>query len=181
MKQINVKELKDNFFETIGKEWMLVTAGTAEHFNMMTASWGGIGWLWNRPVAFVFIRPERYTFEFAEQNDLLTLSFLGMDKEARKIYQICGTKSGRDINKVAECGLIVEPTEQGAIAYRQSRLTLVGRKLYADDLKENCFIDKQLIDRWYTVSEAAKQRDSGITNGLHKMYVVEITAAYVNE
>lgn len=181
MKQIDVKELKDNFFETIGREWMLVTAGTAEHFNTMTASWGGIGWLWNKPVAFVFIRPERYTFEFAEQSDVMTLSFLGKEKEARQIYQICGTKSGRDMDKATACGLTVEPTEQGAVAYRQSRLTLVGRKLYADDLKADCFIDKQLIDRWYTVSEAAKQRDSGITNGLHKMYVVEITAAYVNE
>lgn len=181
MKQIDVKELKDNFFETIGKEWMLVTAGDAEHFNMMTASWGGIGWLWNKPVAFVFIRPERYTYEFAEQSDLLTLSFLGTSKDARQIYQICGTKSGRDMDKVAACGLTIEPTEQGAVAYSQARLTLVGRKLYADDLQSECFIDKQLLDRWYTVSEAAKQRDSGIINGLHKMYVVEIIDAYVNE
>lgn len=97
MKKIDVKELKDNFFEAIGKEWMLVTAGTKESFNLMTASWGGIGWLWNRPVAFGFIRPERYTFEFAEKTDVLTLSFLGMGKEAREVYKVCGSKSGRDI------------------------------------------------------------------------------------
>ena len=64
MKKLEVKDLKENFFEAIGKEWMLVTAGTKEKFNTMTASWGGIGWLWNKPVAFVFIRPERYTYEF---------------------------------------------------------------------------------------------------------------------
>ena len=62
MKKLEVKDLKENFFEAIGKEWMLVTAGTKEKFNTMTASWGGIGWLWNKPVAFVFIRPERYTY-----------------------------------------------------------------------------------------------------------------------
>ena len=74
---------------------MLVTAGTKEKFNTMTASWGGIGWLWNKPVAFVFIRPERYTYEFVEKNDYLTLSFLG--EENKKIHAVCGSKSGRNI------------------------------------------------------------------------------------
>ena len=85
MKKLEVKDLKENFFEAIGKEWMLVTAGTKEKFNTMTASWGGIGWLWNKPVAFVFIRPERYTYEFVEKNDYLTLSFLG--EENKKIFR----------------------------------------------------------------------------------------------
>lgn len=181
MKEISVKELKDNFFEAIGKEWMLVTAGAKESFNLMTASWGGIGWLWNKPVAYVFIRPERYTFEFAEQNDSMTLSFLGMEKEARDIYKVCGSKSGRDINKVEQCGLTIDSDVDGGVAYKQSRLTLVGRKLYADDLKSDCFIDTALRDKWYSSSEEAKKLDSGITNGLHKMYVIEITGAYVNE
>ena len=103
MKKLEVKDLKENFFETIGKEWMLVTAGTKEKFNTMTASWGGIGWLWNKPVAFVFIRPERYTYEFVEENDHLTLSFLG--EENKKIHAVCGSKSGRNIDKVKETGL----------------------------------------------------------------------------
>lgn len=180
MRKIEIKELNDNVFETIGKEWMLVTAGTAEKFNLMTASWGGIGWLWNKPVAFVFIRPERYTFEFSEQSDRMTLSFLGMDKAAREIYKVCGSKSGRDINKVGTCGLTVEPTEQGDVTYKQSRLTLVCRKLYADDLKPECFVDTEIRGKWYSSSEEAKKLDSGITNGFHKMYVVEIEGAYVN-
>ena len=84
MKKIEVSELTENFFETISKEWMLVCAGDANRYNMMTASWGGIGWLWNKPVAFVFIRPERYTFEFTENNDFMTLSFLGKSSKARE-------------------------------------------------------------------------------------------------
>lgn len=71
MKSIAIKDLSENFFEVIGKEWMLVTAGSKEHFNTMTASWGGIGWLWNKPVVFVFIRSERYTYEFMEENEYL--------------------------------------------------------------------------------------------------------------
>lgn len=73
MKSIAIKDLSENFFEVIGKEWMLVTAGSKEHFNTMTASWGGIGWLWNKPVVFVFIRSERYTYEFMEENEYFTL------------------------------------------------------------------------------------------------------------
>lgn len=181
MKAIDVRELKDNFFEAIGKEWMLVTAGTVERFNVMTASWGGIGWLWNKPVAYVFIRPERYTYEFAEQSDHITLSFLGMSREAREIYKVCGSKSGRDINKVKACGLEVEDLGQDGVAYRQTRLTLVGRKLYADDLRAECFTDTTVRDKWYSSGEEAKTLDSGITSGLHRMYVVEIVAAYVND
>lgn len=49
MKPIAIKDLSENFFEVIGKEWMLVTAGNKDHFNTMTASWGGIGFLWNKP------------------------------------------------------------------------------------------------------------------------------------
>ena len=77
MKAINPNEIKDNFIELIGKEWMLVSAGDKEKFNMMTASWGGVGVLWNRPVVFAFIRPERYTREFIHARNEFTITFLG--------------------------------------------------------------------------------------------------------
>lgn len=161
MKRIEIKDLTENFFETISKEWMLVTAGTPEHFNTMTASWGGIGFLWNKPVAFVFIRPERYTYEFAEKNEYLTLSFLG--DENRQIHNICGSKSGRDTDKVQETGLKPLPTPEGNITFEQSRLTLECRKLYSRMLEPESFIDKQPLEKWYSEN-----------NGMHKMYIVEI-------
>ena len=134
MKQIEVSRLTENFFESIGKEWMIVCAGDEAHYNMMTASWGGIGWLWNKPVAFVFIRPERYTFEFSEKCGFMTLSFLGNSAEARKIYNFCGSQSGRNVNKTVESGLVPVPMEDGkCVAFEQARLTLVGKKLYADE------------------------------------------------
>ena len=117
MEKINVKELNDNVFETIGKEWMLVCAGNKDHFNMMTASWGCLGWLWNKPVAVVFIRPERFTHGIIEENEFMTLSFLGNSEEARKIYSFCGSKSGRDLDKVKETGLIPVETDNGCIGF----------------------------------------------------------------
>ena len=161
MKRIEVKELSENFFETISKEWMLVTAGDRDKFNTMTASWGGIGFLWNKPVAFVFIRPERYTFEFVEKHDFLTLSFLGA--ENRSIYTICGSKSGRDTDKVKETGLQPVFTPDGNVTFGQARLTLECRKLYAGMLRPEDFVDRQPLEKWYDEH-----------NGLHKMYVVEI-------
>lgn len=166
MEKTNVKELNDNVFETIGKEWMLVCAGNKEHFNMMTASWGCLGWLWNKPVAVVFIRPERYTHGIIEENEFMTLSFLGNSEEARKIYNFCGSKSGRDLDKAKETGLIPVETDNGSIAFEQSRLTLECRKLYKDSMTAEKFLDKDLL-QWY-----------GAKGGFHDVYVVEITNAY---
>lgn len=162
MKKISVSELKDNMFDAIGKEWMLVTAGTPEKFNMMTASWGGTGILWGKPVAFIFIRPERYTYEFIEKGDTLTLSFLG--EAHRDIHKICGSQSGRDIDKVAVSGLKPYVTENGNIAYEQARLILECKKLYADFIDADNFVDKLLISRWYGEGHG----------GFHKMYILEI-------
>lgn len=171
MKRIEYTDLTENFFETIGKEWMLVTAGTLGRHNMMTASWGGVGWLWNKLVAFVFIRPERYTFQLAEKEDNLTLSFLGQSAEARAIYALCGSKSGRDTDKTAATGLTPVAMENGGVGYEQSRLTLTGRKLYADDLRPEAFADASIAERWY----GAK------AGGFHRMYVLEITGLWINE
>ena len=162
MKKLEVKDLKENFFEAIGKEWMLVTAGTKEEFNTMTASWGGIGWLWNKPVAFVFVRPERYTYEFIEKSDYLTLSFLG--EANKKIHAVCGSKSGRDTDKVKATGLKPVFTEQGNVFFEQARLSLECKKLYTDTIKPECFLDKESLEKWYDDAHG----------GFHKMYIVEI-------
>ena len=166
MKKIDLTTLTDNVFNLIGKEWLLITAGDKNGFNTMTASWGCIGWLWNRPVAVVFIRPERHTHLLAEQNDHFTLSFLGNGDEAREIYNLCGSKSGRDCDKIKESGLQPIETESGNIAFTQSRLTLECRKLYKDSIKPECFIDNS-ISKWY-----------GEKGGYHDVYVLEIVNAY---
>ena len=166
MEKIDVKQLNDNVFETIGKEWLLVCSGDKSNFNMMTASWGCLGWLWNKPVAVVFIRPERFTHGIIEENEYMTLSFLGHSEEARKIYNFCGSKSGRDFDKAKETGLVPVETENGSIGFEQARLTLECRKLYKDSMTAEKFLDKSLL-QWY-----------GAKGGFHDVYVVEITNAY---
>lgn len=148
MKSIAIKDLSENFFEVIGKEWMLVTAGSKEHFN---------------------IRSERYTYEFMEENEYFTLSFLG--KENRSIYNLCGSKSGREVDKVKETGLNPIVTERGNILFEQDRLGLECRKLFITDMKEELFLDHSVYERWY----------GGDHGGLHRVYVAEIVDAWVKE
>ena len=71
-----IEDFSSNAFTMIGKEWMLISAEKDGKVNTMTASWGGLGILWNEPVAYIFIRPQRYTKEFVDANEKLTLSVL---------------------------------------------------------------------------------------------------------
>lgn len=168
MNKVDIDILKkEDVFDLIGKQWMLVTSGDESAFNMMTASWGGLGWLWNKPVAFIFIRPERYTHEFIERNERLTLSFF--PEEERKALQVCGKLSGRDTDKVTASGLAPETLASGAMTFAQARLVLDCRKLFKSDMKEADFLDRSVFERWY-----------GPDNGLHTVYVVEIESVYTN-
>ena len=170
MKKTELKTLaSENAFDLIGKEWMLVTAGNKEKLDMMTASWGGIGWLWNRPVAFIFIRPERYTHDFIERENRLTLSFY--KEEYRGILQFCGTKSGRDVDKVKETGLKPIQLESGAMTFAEARLTLDCRRIFKSPMAEANFIDKSILAKWYGNQPGGS---------LHDVYVVEIEGVYVD-
>ena len=156
----------ENLISLIKDDWMLVTAGNKESFNTMTANWGGMGFLWNKPVAFIFIRPERYTHDFLEENDHLTLSFYAEDY--REALRICGTKSGRDINKVEATGLTPVALESGAMTFCEARLILDCHKLFKAPMQATDFIDKEILNTWY-----------GAKGGLHDMYVVEIDDVYI--
>ncbi|OPL18318.1 MAG: flavin reductase [Candidatus Aegiribacteria sp. MLS_C] len=135
---IDPVELDRNVFRLIADDWFLLTAGTAvSGFNTMTANWGGMGELWNRKVSFVFVRPQRYTWEFMEKNELYTMSFFG--PEYRKALNFCGSCSGRDADKVRETGLTPFQPADGATAFREARLVMVCRKLYHQDLQPDHF------------------------------------------
>ena len=135
----------------LDKDWMLVTAGTMEDFNTMTASWGHMGILWHLPIAIAYIRPQRYTFGFANRYDYYTLSFF--TEEYRPALQFCGSKSGRDYDKVAETGLTPVQTDRGNVIFEEARLILECRKVYVDDLKKENFLYPEIAKK-----DAAIQR-----------------------
>ena len=136
--EIAPEELNENVFRAIGAEWMLITAGDRKACNTMTASWGGLGVLWNANVSFAFVRPSRYTFGFMEEKDYYSLSFFGNGH--RRELKLCGTTSGRDGDKIAEAGL--SPVFDAQAPYfDEAELVLVCRKMYMDDIKPENFLD----------------------------------------
>ena len=162
---INPTQITDNCFKLIDKDWMLITAGTMDSFNTMTASWGALGILWHKQIAICFIRPQRFTYEFTEKNDYFTLSFF--EEEYRKILKLCGTKSGRDIDKVKETGLKPVESEKGGIYFEQARLVLECKKLYFDDFKPENFLEPSIQKNYPS-------------NDYHRIYIGEIISCLSN-
>lgn len=165
--EIRPDSIDGNFIDMIGRRWMLVTAGDAGKCNTMTASWGSAGVLWNKPVAFVFVRPQRYTKEFIDSHDRLTLSFL--PEEFRKALGYCGSRSGRDEDKIGNAGLSVWTTPAGTPAIAEAELVLECRKMYSDMIKAGGFLEKELIAEYYPDAD------------FHEMYVCEIEKVYLKK
>ena len=139
-------------------DWALVAAGNMDDHNAMTVSWGGIGCLWNKPVATVYVRPNRHTYGYFEANDYFTVSFY--PGEYKKALGLMGTKSGRDCDKEAEAGLTPIPCGE-SVTFAQAGKTLLCRKLYHQDME---------LDRF---PENVKTRFFG-SEPAHRMYIGEI-------
>lgn len=157
-KEIAPAEWAGNVFEKIGKEWMLITAGDADNCNTMTASWGGLGVLWATNVSFAFIRHSRYTYGFVENGAYYSLCFFS--QEYRPVLTLCGKVSGRDTDKIAEAGL-TPVFDREAPYFAEASVVLICRKVYADEIDKNHFVDPGL-EQFYQ------------DNDYHRMYIGEI-------
>ena len=165
LEKCEVKSLDQNVFTLIGEQWMLITAGTPEHCNTMTASWGGLGVLWGADVATCYIRPQRYTYEFIEKSDYFTLSFL--EETYRKQLALCGAKSGREVDKVKECGFTVAQAQGGAPYFEQADLVFVCRKRMVVPM-DPAAMPQDVKEKWYE-------------NDYHIMYWGEIVETLVRK
>lgn len=143
-KEISAKEIKGNLINAISNEWMLISAGDKNGYNMMTASWGFLGEMWGNDTAVAMIRPQRYTMEFVEKSEYYTLSFYGDNKD---IHKICGSMSGRDVNKT-ELAKLTPIFDDKCVYFEEARLVIICKKQYMQDMDENCFVDKTPL-KWY--------------------------------
>ncbi len=167
-REISPYEINDNVFTALDKDWMLICVADESKTcgaNAMTASWGGFGILWNKPVATIYIRPQRYTYALTEKHDRVSLCLF--DEDLRDALKVCGTKSGRDMDKLGQCGLTVS-SELDTPVINEARLVLVCKKLYADDLKEECFTDASPLACY-------PKKD------YHRFYICEIEKVLVKE
>ncbi|MDR1904547.1 MAG: flavin reductase family protein [Treponema sp.] len=171
-KALSIRDFSGSPSSRIGESWMLITAGSVTqdkaNWNTMTAAWGGLGVLWGRDAAFIFIRPSRHTFAFANENSLFTLSFF--DRKYREALNICGSESGRDIDKAGKAGLspvvfdgsLAGGKAAGAIGFKEASDIIVCRKLYTHDFDPACFLDPVSIEKNYNGKD------------YHRMYIGEI-------
>ncbi|EQG76779.1 flavin reductase like domain protein [Clostridioides difficile DA00165] len=160
-REVKIEELQFNPFTKIGKEWLLITAGDSG--NTMTASW----WCWSLLVVVTtYIRPQRYTKEFVDSNDTFTIAFF--DETYREALNICGTISGRDINKIEKAGLtpyFVDDT----VAFEEANMIIVCKKLYHGNMPPENFDAKENDKKWYPEKD------------YHTMYISEIIKVLVKE
>lgn len=147
-------------FTMFEKATPLLTAGDQMQLNTMTIGWGGVGTLWSRPVCTVYVRPQRYTYEFMERQDTFTVSVF--DEQWGAAMKLCGARSGRSVDKVKACGFTPAFAGCGAPYFEEAGLVLVCRKLYADDLRPEKFLDPSIDGAIYP------QKD------YHRMYIGEV-------
>lgn len=153
-----VEQLEFNPFEKIGKEWALVSAGSRQKANTMTVSWGGVGVLWGKNTAFIFIRDSRYTKEFVDNCDFFSVSFMG--KEYKDALNYCGSHSGRNEDKIANAGLTWN-YKHSIPFIDEGNFIMLCQKLSATRITEDSFLSPE-IKKWYADGD------------MHTMYIGEI-------
>lgn len=163
---IDLKNLTPEVFQIFGAQNALLTAGDRTACNPMTIGWCQLGQLWGLPVCTVYVRPERYTYQWMESHDYFTVSILPADQK-KTTMAYCGTKSGRDVDKVKECGLTLCYGAGDAPFFEEAELVLVCKKLYAQDLDTKCVLDQEKIMPFY-----------GEGTGWHRMYAGQVLEAY---
>jgi flavin reductase (DIM6/NTAB) family NADH-FMN oxidoreductase RutF len=147
------------------RKWLLLAAGdyNAGSWNCMTVGWGGLGVMWNKPVAIIVVRPGRYTFEFVERSAGFTLC--AFPEAHRKKLSYCGSHSGREGNKAAAAGITpIASRFVTAPAFDEAELILECRKSYFSDLDPAHFLDPSTESHY-----PAKD--------YHRMYFGEVVAA----
>ena len=164
----DVYKFDKNVFEELNERWAIVVAGDRKTgINGMTISWGTFGVLWNKPVAMVFVRKSRYTHDFLDKTDSITLSFLSDEyKDAKVLF---GRKSGREIDKFKETGL-----------HPSLAIDFNGYFIAEADYVFKC---KKLMEFDLDSSKLPVDIKEGFykDNDIHTVYICEIKEYLINE
>ena len=163
---IPFEELDLRIFHAWSEQWFLLAAGdlAAGRYNVMTVAWGGFGTLWSKPLAMIVVRPQRYTYEFTEKYETFTLC--AFPEAHRDGLNLCGSRSGRDFDKVKACGWKAIPMSQvKAPGFEEAELILECRKTYFDDFDPARFVDPGIQENY-------ADRD------YHRMYFGEVLAVW---
>ena len=141
LQKVDIKEITDNTVKLFNDDWGVVTAGDGETFNPMTISWGGLGVLWGYPVATIYIRNTRYTYQFLEDGNYFTICVF--DENYRETTRYWGTVSGRDEDKIQKSKLTPVKTDLGNLYFEEARLVFECEKIYTDELTKDKILDEK--------------------------------------
>lgn len=163
-RQISPDKIPGNIIKMLNEDWMLITAGNDQKFNMMTASWGGLGVLFGKATATCFINPARYTYQLMEKGDTYTFTFY--TEAYREALKYCGNTSGKNTDKVKGSGLTPITTPSGSKAFAEAWLIIECRKLVSQSLTPEAISNEKVKEEW-----SGKQ--------LNKMFIGEIINVWV--
>jgi flavin reductase (DIM6/NTAB) family NADH-FMN oxidoreductase RutF len=172
-KRISPEEIGGNgdIFTLVGKDFYVVTAGNAEHYNSLLASGGGLGLLFRKPTAWCILRADRYTLEMIQKGQTYTLSYF--PKEYKKQILFLGSKSGRDSEKMKEVELTSIQTPSGNMSFKEARL-MIECKLTQ--------LTTAHPDDFYSQEDKDAINDAYNESNVYRKYVFgEITAVWVKK
>lgn len=168
---VSPTEIKDNVFKLVGQDYTVITAGKEESFNSMTASYGGWGQLFEKPVTWCFLRANRYTLEVMKKEQTYTMSYFDDQYKDQVIF--LGSKSGRDTDKMKEITLTKVSTPSGDITYKEARLIIECKLIEITTVDSKDFY---LEENKKFVEDAFKE-----TKDYHKIVFGEITNVWIKK
>lgn len=171
-REVNIWDYAGKILEVMDKG-ILMTTAAGDETNTMIIGWGHLGIIWGKPTFCAYVRESRHTKKLVDQNREFTVN-IPLGAIDKNIVAVCGSKSGRDMDKFEALGLETEPGMTVSVpGIRQLPLTLECKVLYQQD-QDAAAIDEAALNRYYT---------KGTRNGedFHTLYIGEITAAYIIE
>lgn len=176
-RQINPFDYAGDICKALPKG-ILLTTKRGEEVNSMTIGWGTMGVDWSLPMFIVYVRESRYTKQLLEENGEFTIN-VPMGDVDKNILSVCGTKSGRDMNKIEELGLhLEEPMSVSVPGIRELPLTLECKVLYKQQ-QDLSAIPQKILDRYYPVEDDTLH--PGSDRDYHICYYGQILKAYIIE
>ena len=154
------------------KKGILLTTAAGGNVNTMTIGWGTLGIEWNKPVFVAYVRESRFTRELLDHCGEFTVN-IALDTEQKQILSFCGTKSGRDIDKIQEMNLHLEaPINISVPGFREFPLTLECKVVYRNPQPTDN-IPQEILDRYFPEKNGVRD--------FHYAYYGEIVGAYILE
>jgi flavin reductase (DIM6/NTAB) family NADH-FMN oxidoreductase RutF len=161
-KEVEISSIFGETLEKLKGQGVILIAGDPP--NPMTIGWGTIGFIWGKLIFTVLVRPSRFTYSRMESSGEFTVNLLP-DAFSHQL-SLCGSKSGRDVDKIAECGFTLERGIHVTTPFiRESSIHFECRIIHKHDLLPET-LDKEILKKYYP------QKD------LHRVYYGEVVGVF---